>query len=92
MLRQWASFFFFSLPRTLDGLSSFAQLEELIVDNNELTDQAMSALPGMPMLHTLSVNKNKVNRSGAFSTIMIVAEAIVTIFDSFRLSLHFVYQ
>ena len=60
VLRQWTSFFLFPLPRTLDGLSFFARLEELIVDNNELTDQAMSALPGMPTLHTLSVNKNKV--------------------------------
>ena len=54
--------FLLPLPSTLDGLSSFTQLEELVLDNNELTDQAMSALPNMPTLQTLSVNKNKVNR------------------------------
>ena len=52
--------FFNLLCRALDGLSSFVKLEELVLDNNELTDQAMSAFPNMPALHTLSANKNKV--------------------------------
>ena len=42
----------------LDGLERCENLEELIVDNNELTDSMV--LPALPNLHTLMMNKNRV--------------------------------
>ena len=47
--------------RSLRGLSSFVCLEELILDNNNLNDNALLEIPHMPKLHTLTLNKNKVN-------------------------------
>lgn len=40
------------------GLDAFAELEELILDNNDLTDDIN--FPNLPKLKTLSINKNKV--------------------------------
>ncbi|CAH1246236.1 C10orf11 [Branchiostoma lanceolatum] len=47
------------IRRSLDGLSSFPELEELIVDNNELDDGVV--FPRLPTLHTLMINKNRIS-------------------------------
>ena len=52
------SFLYFD--RTLDGLENFKVLEELVLDNNELTDTAL-LLPYLPHLHTLTLNKNQIS-------------------------------
>uniref|UniRef100_A0A2R8MBX2 Leucine-rich melanocyte differentiation-associated protein n=1 Tax=Callithrix jacchus TaxID=9483 RepID=A0A2R8MBX2_CALJA len=44
--------------RSLEGLSAFRSLEELILDNNQLGDDLV--LPGLPSLHTLTLNKNRI--------------------------------
>ncbi|EHB13043.1 hypothetical protein GW7_19890, partial [Heterocephalus glaber] len=44
--------------RSLEGLSAFRSLEELILDNNLLGDDLV--LPGLPRLHTLTLNKNQI--------------------------------
>uniref|UniRef100_A0A8B9YDB6 Leucine-rich melanocyte differentiation-associated protein n=1 Tax=Bos mutus grunniens TaxID=30521 RepID=A0A8B9YDB6_BOSMU len=44
--------------RSLEGLSAFGSLEELILDNNLLGDDLV--LPGLPRLHTLTLNKNQI--------------------------------
>uniref|UniRef100_A0A8I5YN37 Leucine-rich melanocyte differentiation-associated protein n=1 Tax=Pongo abelii TaxID=9601 RepID=A0A8I5YN37_PONAB len=44
--------------RSLEGLSAFRSLEELILDNNQLGDDLV--LPGLPRLHTLTLNKNRI--------------------------------
>uniref|UniRef100_A0A7N4NXM1 Leucine-rich melanocyte differentiation-associated protein n=1 Tax=Sarcophilus harrisii TaxID=9305 RepID=A0A7N4NXM1_SARHA len=44
--------------RSLEGLSAFTGLEELILDNNLLGNDL--ALPGLPRLHTLTLNKNQI--------------------------------
>ncbi|XP_028614414.1 leucine-rich melanocyte differentiation-associated protein isoform X3 [Grammomys surdaster] len=46
------------VPRSLEGLSAFRSLEELILDNNLLGDDLV--LPGLPHLHTLTLNKNQI--------------------------------
>ncbi|XP_065778757.1 leucine-rich melanocyte differentiation-associated protein [Muntiacus reevesi] len=46
------------LVRSLEGLSAFGSLEELILDNNLLGDDLV--LPGLPRLHTLTLNKNQI--------------------------------
>ncbi|EFB13842.1 hypothetical protein PANDA_017976, partial [Ailuropoda melanoleuca] len=43
--------------RSLEGLSAFGSLEELILDNNLLGNDLV--LPGLPRLHTLTLNKNR---------------------------------
>ncbi|XP_071071979.1 leucine-rich melanocyte differentiation-associated protein isoform X2 [Dasypus novemcinctus] len=48
----------FNLLRSLEGLSAFGSLEELILDNNALGDGL--ALPRLPGLHTLTLNKNQI--------------------------------
>ncbi|XP_058433962.1 leucine-rich melanocyte differentiation-associated protein isoform X5 [Marmota monax] len=48
----------FNLLRSLEGLSAFRSLEELILDNNLLGDDLV--LPGLPQLHTLTLNKNRI--------------------------------
>ncbi|XP_063130702.1 leucine-rich melanocyte differentiation-associated protein isoform X4 [Rattus norvegicus] len=48
----------FNLLRSLEGLSAFRSLEELILDNNLLGDDLV--LPGLPHLHTLTLNKNRI--------------------------------
>ncbi|XP_063094780.1 leucine-rich melanocyte differentiation-associated protein isoform X3 [Cavia porcellus] len=45
--------------RSLEGLSAFGSLEELILDNNLLGDDL--TLPGLPQLHTLTLNKNQIS-------------------------------
>ncbi|XP_006835995.1 PREDICTED: leucine-rich repeat-containing protein C10orf11 homolog [Chrysochloris asiatica] len=47
-----------SNERSLEGLSAFQSLEELILDNNLLGDDL--TLPGLPRLHTLTLNKNQI--------------------------------
>uniref|UniRef100_A0A6I8PB96 Leucine-rich melanocyte differentiation-associated protein n=1 Tax=Ornithorhynchus anatinus TaxID=9258 RepID=A0A6I8PB96_ORNAN len=44
--------------RSLEGLSAFRSLEELILDNNLLGNDLV--LPGLPRLHTLTLNKNQI--------------------------------
>ncbi len=46
--------------RTLEGLEHFKNLEELILDNNNLTDAAL-IFPTLPQLHTLTMNKNQIS-------------------------------
>ncbi|KAK2508941.1 hypothetical protein MC885_018246 [Smutsia gigantea] len=45
--------------RSLEGLSAFGSLEELILDNNLLGNDLV--LPGLPRLHTLTLNKNQIS-------------------------------
>ncbi|XP_053438987.1 leucine-rich melanocyte differentiation-associated protein [Nycticebus coucang] len=47
-----------SNKRSLEGLSAFRSLEELILDNNLLGDDLV--LPRLPRLHTLTLNKNRI--------------------------------
>ncbi|XP_061692937.1 leucine-rich melanocyte differentiation-associated protein isoform X3 [Syngnathoides biaculeatus] len=47
----------FNQLRTLAGLKTFTELEELVVDNNLLGNDLR--LPRLPNLHTLTLNKNK---------------------------------
>ncbi|XP_054654035.1 leucine-rich melanocyte differentiation-associated protein isoform X2 [Dunckerocampus dactyliophorus] len=47
----------FNQLRSLAGLTMFTELEELVVDNNLLGNDLR--LPGLPNLHTLTLNKNK---------------------------------
>ncbi|XP_059129841.1 leucine-rich melanocyte differentiation-associated protein isoform X2 [Peromyscus eremicus] len=49
----------FNLLRSLEGLSAFRSLEELILDNNLLGDDLV--LPRLPRLHTLTLNKNQIS-------------------------------
>ena len=46
--------------RSLSGLEHFSLLEELVLDNNELPDSAIT-LPRLPHLHTLTLNKNQIS-------------------------------
>ncbi|XP_023574698.1 leucine-rich melanocyte differentiation-associated protein isoform X4 [Octodon degus] len=46
------------IERSLEGLRAFRSLEELILDNNLLGDDLV--LPGLPRLHTLTLNKNRI--------------------------------
>jgi hypothetical protein len=48
---------FFRLFRELRMLTN---LDEVILDDNEVTEQALSLLPVMPNLRSLMLNKNKV--------------------------------
>ena len=48
--------------RSLSGLEHFLLLEELVLDNNELPDSAIT-LPRLPHLHTLTLNKNQISLS-----------------------------
>ncbi|XP_042192536.1 leucine-rich melanocyte differentiation-associated protein [Callorhinchus milii] len=48
----------FNLLRSLEGLEAFSCLEELILDNNLLTNDLQ--LPRLPHLHTLTINKNQI--------------------------------
>ena len=50
----------FLINRSLNGLENFKVLEELVLDNNDLTDSALS-LPSLPRLHTLTLNKNQIS-------------------------------
>ncbi|EDO45508.1 predicted protein, partial [Nematostella vectensis] len=45
--------------KSLSGIKSFEVLEELILDNNQLSDDL--EIPVMPTLHTLTLNKNKIS-------------------------------
>ncbi|KAJ4948696.1 hypothetical protein JOQ06_020226, partial [Pogonophryne albipinna] len=45
--------------RSLAGLETFIELEELIVDNNLLGNDLL--LPRLPNLHTLTLNKNQIS-------------------------------
>ena len=51
--------FFCCFHRTLNGLNSFENLEELILDNNQLGDDM--EIPELPQLHTLTLNKNRIS-------------------------------
>lgn len=51
--------FIFCYDRNIDGLQHFAELEELFLDNNEISEE--SNLPLMSKLHTLTLNKNNVS-------------------------------
>lgn len=47
------------LFRSLEGLVNFSVLEELVLDNNELSDSSLD-LPPLMHLRTLTLNKNQV--------------------------------
>ncbi|KAK2162525.1 hypothetical protein LSH36_97g07027 [Paralvinella palmiformis] len=49
----------FVTDRSLDGISKFPSIEELILDNNNITDGI--SFPSLPKLHTLMLNKNKIS-------------------------------
>ncbi|KAK6187974.1 hypothetical protein SNE40_005888 [Patella caerulea] len=48
---------------SLQGLEDFENLQELILDNNELTDDMN--IPPLKQLHTVTLNKNKINNLDA---------------------------
>lgn len=48
----------FNQLRSLQGLEEFTGLEELILDNNLLSNELR--LPSLPHLHTLTLNKNQI--------------------------------
>ncbi|XP_063237578.1 leucine-rich melanocyte differentiation-associated protein-like [Bacillus rossius redtenbacheri] len=50
----------FNCLRSLDGVERFSGLEELVLDNNCLSDGIV--VPCLPRLHTLSLNKNSITR------------------------------
>lgn len=45
--------------RSVSGLRTFTQLEELVLDNNLLGNELR--LPELPNLHTLMLNKNQIS-------------------------------
>jgi Leucine-rich repeat (LRR) protein len=47
--------------RCLDGIEKFQGMEELILDNNNITEG--TDFPNLPKLHTLMLNKNKISFS-----------------------------
>jgi hypothetical protein len=51
----------FNAIDSLQGIEYFTSLEELILDNNLLDDSTQ--FPFNPLLHTLSLNKNKVSKN-----------------------------
>lgn len=53
-----------SRRRSLAGLRAFAQLEELVVDNNLLGNELR--LPPLANLHTLTLNKNQISFAAPF--------------------------
>ena len=54
----------FNLIKTLHGLGSCPNIEELILDNNDLSDDL--DFPTLPRLHTLMLNKNNIQTLGEF--------------------------
>ena len=50
----------FNRLQSVAGVEQFDRLEELVLDNNELTDSSLT-LPLPPRLHTLTLNKNRVS-------------------------------
>lgn len=46
--------------KSLEGIEKFAVLEELVLDNNQLTDDSLSNIPSLPHLRTLTLNKNNI--------------------------------
>jgi Leucine-rich repeat (LRR) protein len=48
----------FNSLTTLRGVEKFSNLEELVLDNNKLSDNIF--VPYLPNLQTLSLNKNNV--------------------------------
>ena len=44
----------------LSGLEMFPHLEELVLDNNAMTEDVLDTLPQLPNLTVLSLNKNQV--------------------------------
>ena len=51
--------YLFLFFRSVDGLGEFVNLEELVLDNNDIS--TMTSFPHLPHLHTLTLNKNKVS-------------------------------
>jgi Leucine-rich repeat (LRR) protein len=49
----------FNCLTTLQGVEMFPNLEELVLDNNKLSDSVL--VPQLPNLHILSLNKNNVS-------------------------------
>ena len=62
---------YFLFIRSLDGLENFKVLEELVLDNNDLEDAALS-LPHLPRLHTLTLNKNQISLNNNNNNIPII--------------------
>uniref|UniRef100_A0A4W3HVP8 Leucine rich melanocyte differentiation associated n=1 Tax=Callorhinchus milii TaxID=7868 RepID=A0A4W3HVP8_CALMI len=60
--------------RSLEGLEAFSCLEELILDNNLLTNDLQ--LPRLPHLHTLTINKNQISFTRWYSLLDHLAEVL----------------
>jgi len=45
------------------SLLLFTTLDEVVLDNNEITDHSLGLLPDLPNLRSLTLNKNKVYRN-----------------------------
>ena len=58
--------------RSLKNLELFPNLQELILDNNEISDA--QAFPKLPKLHTLWLNKNKIGDIDAMFPKKLVAK------------------
>jgi hypothetical protein len=46
--------------RSLHGLEKFDYVEELVLDQNGLSDEGLQTIPRLRRLHTLSLNKNNI--------------------------------
>ena len=58
--QSFKQFFFVSICSSMAGLEEFCNLEELVLDNNNITDSTV--FPHLEHLHTLTLNKNKVSK------------------------------
>lgn len=59
VLEEIMSCFRFFFSRSLHGIEEFVNLQELVLDNNCLGDDVQ--FPKLELLHTLTLNKNKVS-------------------------------
>ena len=65
--------------KSVVGVEQFSSLEELVLDNNELTDAALT-LPLLPRLHTLTLNKNQVRQRVCVSQTVVCMVVYVSIY------------
>ena len=66
--------------KSVVGIEQFSCLEELVLDNNELTDSSL-ALPLLPRLHTLTLNKNQVNSLSLIHMYVLLRSVIGTVWS-----------
>ena len=65
---------------SLAGLDKFSKLEDVVLDNNSLTDETLKSLPLLPSVHTLSLNKNKI--SFYLDQLLVVSDLYLSSFPS----------